>query len=410
MRTPLLIIWGLYRSPWREFPNLRPVSGRLIPEAPPLSRIPKFRLRNALEVAPTEGSKHGQVLPPDASLETRATGWILRMLERAWNPSWNPVLRRIYWGQSRPITRGGTVALGFLVTAICASALHAGERSSANYEIVTESIDAGGARSSSSNYTADGSLGAVSGVSTAASPDESVKHGYIGQLYEVTGLQLAATPTAVDEGGGTRQVTAEAALNDGTRLSGSLAGISWSVLADPPISIDADGLATAGIVYEDTVGTVHGSYFGFTDTLDLTVINFDPDNFVPYANDEIDDDWQVLHFGENSPNLAAPAADPDGDEQDNLFEFLALVDPNDPTSFFCTELRPGAAAGEVAVVFSPIFPAMRTYTVLDSPGLQPAAFTPLAGATVADSSNERTVTDPDTSAPRKFYTVEISKP
>ena len=33
------------------------------------------------------------------------------------------------------------------------------------------------------------------GLSTAASPAETAKHGYVGQLYDVTGLTLTAAPS-----------------------------------------------------------------------------------------------------------------------------------------------------------------------------------------------------------------------
>jgi hypothetical protein len=41
----------------------------------------------------------------------------------------------------------------------------------------------------------------------------------------------------------------------------------------------------------------------------------------------------VLYFGVGNLD-AAPGIDVDGDEQDNLFEFIAGVIPTDPTSFF----------------------------------------------------------------------------
>ena len=71
--------------------------------------------------------------------------------------------------------------------------------------------------------------------------------------------------------------------------------------------------------------TASASLSGVTGSLDLTVINLLADNFGSYAGDGIDDDWQVSFFGLDNPN-AAPNVDFDGDEQDNLFEFLALFD------------------------------------------------------------------------------------
>jgi len=74
--------------------------------------------------------------------------------------------------------------------------VHADSRSSANYTIATDTTDSGGTRVTSAAYTHDGSLGGVTGIAAVASPAETAKSGYIGQLYEVTGLTLtSASPT-----------------------------------------------------------------------------------------------------------------------------------------------------------------------------------------------------------------------
>ena len=84
--------------------------------------------------------------------------------------------------------------LGLL--SLIALAAHAGPRTSTNntYTIAADTADAGGHRtaSQSATYTNDGSAGGIAGLSTAASPAETVKSGYAAQLYDVTGL----TPTA----------------------------------------------------------------------------------------------------------------------------------------------------------------------------------------------------------------------
>ena len=81
------------------------------------------------------------------------------------------------------------LAAAFLLTV---TALHAGPRSSTDYAIPTDTTDAAGKRATSANYTHDGSAGGLVGVSTVGAPVETVKSGYIGQLYEVTGLTLTA--------------------------------------------------------------------------------------------------------------------------------------------------------------------------------------------------------------------------
>ena len=81
-----------------------------------------------------------------------------------------------------------------LCALLLAPGLLAGPRTSVNYNVTTDSIDTGGKRATSTSYTNDGSLGSITGVSTVATPAEIAKHGYIGQLTEVTALQLTASP------------------------------------------------------------------------------------------------------------------------------------------------------------------------------------------------------------------------
>ncbi|HPA18720.1 MAG TPA: hypothetical protein PLU30_13300 [Verrucomicrobiae bacterium] len=60
------------------------------------------------------------------------------------------------------------------------------------------------------------------------------------------------------------------------------------------------------------------------------------------------------------------------------------------------------------LVFGPIHIG-RTYTVLYSLDLSPSGWGELSGTTQADGGDERTVTDPGTSGPRKFYRVRIGR-
>src|SRR5438876_4864776 len=85
------------------------------------------------------------------------------------------------------------------------SSVLAATRTSANYSITTDTLDAGGGKAASANYSNDGSMGGIGGISTVGAPVETIKHSYIGQLYDVTNIVLAASPTTVNEGA-TRQI------------------------------------------------------------------------------------------------------------------------------------------------------------------------------------------------------------
>jgi len=62
-----------------------------------------------------------------------------------------------------------------------------------------------------------------------------------------------------------------------------------------------------------------------------------------------------------------------------------------------------------AIVFSPIMSG-RTYTVKSSESLSPPNWIRLSGSTSSDNGNERTVTDTNATAAKKFYVIEISNP
>ncbi len=294
---------------------------------------------------------------------------------------------------------------------VAASFASAGDRSSTSYAIAADTNDAGGQRTGSASYTNHGSAGNLAGISTAASPSETLKAGYIAQLYEVVGFALSDAHSSVPESS-TLQLEAGHLLDDATLLAIDPMLVSWSVISGPITSIRTDGLATAGVVYQDTSATVQGSFGAATASLNLTVLNVNPDDFDSYAGDGIGDDWQVQYFGLPPNPLAGPLLDADGDTQDNLFEWNAGLIPTDANSVF--RLRTVRSFEGANLIFSPVVPG-HTYTVKygfdlfdvpDWPELPDATVTDV----VTDIGIERRVTDPDALwSPRKFYRVEIEK-
>ena len=128
-----------------------------------------------------------------------------------------------------------------------------------------------------------------------------------------------------------------------------------------------------------------------------------------YAGDGLDDAWQNQYFGLNNP-LAAPAADPDGDGQNNAFEFTAGLIPTDPQSRFVLTLAPvPGQPAQKKVIFTPRL-TDRTYTVTFKTDLTAATWVPLPGGIITDNGQQRTVTDPAATGAKKFYHIEITKP
>src|SRR5260370_37200029 len=109
----------------------------------------------------------------------------------------------------------------------------------------------------------------MGGVSAPTTPLFTAKHSYIGQLYDVTGVSLAANPLNVNEGT-TSQLTGSAVLDDATFLPLAATALSWGIWEGPISSINPTGLATAAIVYHDTPAPVHGGYLGHATPLRMT--------------------------------------------------------------------------------------------------------------------------------------------
>jgi hypothetical protein len=221
-----------------------------------------------------------------------------------------------------------------LLPLACVVTVHAGPRSSTSgdYSITTETADAGGTRATSSAYSHDGSVGGVVGISAVAAPEETTKHGYLGQLYEVTGLDLSSNPPAEMEEETTAQLAAWHSLDDASYLALSASTVDWSTDGSFPLTVNATtGLATAAAVYEDTLTIVTATQGEvpnqLTAELDLTVRDIDPDNYGSYAGDGLADGWQFQYFGLDNP-LAGPLMNPDADTLKNIQEFAFGTNPN----------------------------------------------------------------------------------
>ncbi|HXG48052.1 MAG TPA: hypothetical protein VNO52_10545 [Methylomirabilota bacterium] len=297
-----------------------------------------------------------------------------------------------------------------LLTALAAVAwpvgAEAASRSSANYTVPADTADAGGGRTTSASYSHTGSLGGFGGLSTAG--PVLARHGYLGQIYDVTGLQVAASPNSVNEGA-TRQLTARVQLDDATTLVLDPNQVTWSVQSGPITSISPGGLASAGVVYENTAATVRGVYLGQAANVGLLVLNVNNDNFGGYAGDGLDDAWQVSYFGLNNP-LANPSADADGDGQNNRFEHVANTIPTDAESRFRMIIdRVVGHEDRKAIVFWPRYPS-RTYTVEHTADLAVGPFVPLDPITTTDNGVVRTVTDMGATDPQRTYRVRITFP
>jgi len=136
--------------------------------------------------------------------------------------------------------------------------------SSANYTLAPGTVDSGGLRGTSANYTVNGSLIAGGAGNSAG---YTARTGFAGQLEEpVTGvavptaIRITALPAALDEAD-TRQLAAFLLSSDGRLTPLALDSVSWSVQSGPLTGISAGGLAT-GVFAGPAGGRAGGGWRG----------------------------------------------------------------------------------------------------------------------------------------------------
>lgn len=249
----------------------------------------------------------------------------------------------------------------------------------------------------------DPAFGSVSNVSATG---VQAKGNYIGQLYDPVSVDLSAAPATVTEGAA-RQLTVNAEMDDATTLALDPAEVSFGY-STPISDVDAvTGIATAGVVYEDTVAPISAMYSGLEDTFGLTVLNVDVDDYLDYAGDGIDDAWQFSHFGAPPNADAAPTANPDGDSQNNEFEWLTGYSPTDATEFFRFEMI-GRSGSTNTLMLSKVVPGAQ-YAVQRSLDLgEEASWVTFVTLNPVSEVLDETVADTGASQERWFYRVDVS--
>jgi hypothetical protein len=254
----------------------------------------------------------------------------------------------------------------------------------------------------------DGSLGGIAGISSAAS--DTAKHGYIGQLTEVVNLTATGTPSQVNEGA-TSQLSGAARMDDDTFTA--LAGneITWGAYAWPIHDISASGVATTDWVYANTPGNVNGSYLGVAGSGSLLVLDSLPDNYGAYAGDTLPDSWQVQYFGLPPNPNAATNADVTGTGQNNLFKYVAGLDPTNPASIFVLKIaNVTGQPNQKNLAFKP-WASGRIYTPEYRTNLVFGSYGTLTGyAGPQTNSTEVSITDLNAVEQEKFYRIRITYP
>lgn len=288
------------------------------------------------------------------------------------------------------------VSVAALILAIPAHA----ERSSANYQIASESFSPGAGVASSANYEIRSSLEPIGGSGSSA--NYRAESGWTGFEYQVIGLTLDVTPTVIEEGE-TAQLFVTATLDDLTTTVLNPDELEWSIEFEGFVTygkpIQRAGILEPLAVEGDSVVTLVAQYGDLTARTELTVLDDETDGLDFLA-------WQRQHFPDPQAPEAQPEADPDGDLRDNHAEFLGGFDPNDPADFLSLRIVK-LSGGEAVLEINKVIPD-RIYTLRAGTDLTDFPET-VSSFTVRAEERDRTEVDSNASTTRKFYRLIIEK-
>ena len=269
-------------------------------------------------------------------------------------------------------------------------------------ELTHSSLDPAGGRSTGGNITNDATLGGIGGEMFADTQVIS-RPGFAGQLYDAVYIDVEPGPPIVAELG-TVLLSAFVMGDDDTTLDAT--GVTWSNLGSLFFTVDASGLVTANAVPETLTLPLQVTAAGLAGNVSLTIYDTIPDNYGPFAGDALDDAWQQFWFSE-TPALAAPGLDPDGDGQSNLTEFLAITSPLDPASRITTRIEPVPGRPSHRLLILHPWRAERTYTWEWTPDFA-TPWQPLPGAVITpEAGDEAHATDTNAVDARRLYRVKI---
>jgi hypothetical protein len=132
------------------------------------------------------------------------------------------------------------------------------------------------------------------------------------------------------------------------------------------------------------------------------------------VGDGIPNWWRAQYFGGNGAttgNLSCATCDADGTGQNNLFKYVAGLDPTNPASVFVLSVASVSNQFQaMSLNFSPLG-LLRTYTPQFSTNLTGGVWLPLTTYTsVLTNGSQVTITDTNPIPPHEFYRMEITYP
>jgi len=174
-----------------------------------------------------------------------------------------------------------------------------------------------------------------------------------------------------------------AAISDGGTITGA---------TTPVITLNGVAVMDSGSSWRCVV-TSSGACSNTSQAATLTV-------YTPFQT------WQIFYFGSTNAANAAANVDVTGTGQNNLFKFVAGLDPTNAASVFVVSAR--SVSNKIDVAFHPIASG-RVYTPLFSTNL--VTWSPLTTFTgPLTKGNQVTLTDTNAAVLKKFYRINISLP
>ncbi|HXI82669.1 MAG TPA: LamG-like jellyroll fold domain-containing protein [Verrucomicrobiae bacterium] len=228
-------------------------------------------------------------------------------------------------------------------------------------------------------------------------------------LTGVTGGNLSITPPSA---GVWHHV---AGTYDGSSISLYVDGqLAAQHPASGPLAITTDPLA----IGDKPSGSVLTSFAGIIDDVRIYGSGL-PANQVAqlYGTDSVGDGianwWRLQYFGSSSTTNSSTcgACDYDGTGQNNLFKYVAGLDPTDITSVFYLQIATVTNQdAQQNLLFNPLASG-RTYVPQYSTDLASGVWFPLLDYLgPSTNGNQVTITDTIAAPPQKFYRIDISVP
>jgi pimeloyl-ACP methyl ester carboxylesterase len=201
-----------------------------------------------------------------------------------------------------------------------------------------------------------------------------------------------------------------AALNGTNILSLAANLIETNLLMN---SGQIDVSAYAGQTAELFFGIAGGTSTNAQITVQDIVFYTPQTNLVDSVGDGISDGWRAQYFPNVDPTgtttnyLSCAACDADGTGQDNLFKYVAGLNPTNPASVFVLQIQnvPGQPT-QKNLIYQPIASG-HTYVVQSTTDLVAGVWSPQAVSAPLTNGAQVTVMDPNATGWRKFYRVNI---